>query len=182
MHASQKAHTETYAHPLVPEIWDEESTLLDQISNLILKSYLKSLEHEDDEPDQRPKWAQSIILKFNYLMDNHDDPRRMRSQLDGDPHAPTTIEYVMPMHFYMVMASDPPTYAEDEGNPYWNTSMDEGDLDLLISNKRKWIYVDISLMHLLHHIHTNIYIFKKIFTEHKLPHLWGLLGLKDTFA
>jgi hypothetical protein len=37
-------------------------------------------------------------------------------------------------------------------------------------------------MHLLHHIHTNIYIFKKIFTEHKLPHLWGLLGLKDTFA
>jgi hypothetical protein len=39
------------------------------------------------------------------------------------------------------------------------------DLDLLHCNKRKWICMDISLVHLLHYICTNIYIFQNIFTK-----------------
>jgi hypothetical protein len=66
------------------------------------------------------------------------------------------------------MASDPPSYAEAKGNLYWKTYMNEGDLDLLLSNKRKSIYMDISTVHLLHQICTYIYIFNKIFTKHKL--------------
>jgi hypothetical protein len=68
----------------------------------------------------------------------------------------------------MVLASDPPTYPEDEENPYWKISMNEGDLDLLLSNQRKWIYTYISQDNFLHQIHIDIYIFNIIFTEHKL--------------
>jgi hypothetical protein len=56
------------------------------------------------------------------------------------------------------------------------------DLDLILYNKRKWIYVDISSVHLLPHIYTNIYIFNNTVIEHKLAHLQGLLGVKDTVA
>jgi hypothetical protein len=52
-------------------------------------------------------------------------------------------------------------------------------LDLPLYNKRKWICAGISLVHLLHQICTNIYIFNKIFNELKLAHLQGLLGVKD---
>jgi hypothetical protein len=51
------------------------------------------------------------------------DPKRMRSQFEGDPHALTSIEIVIPMHCYIFLASDPPTYAETEGNLYWKTTM-----------------------------------------------------------
>jgi hypothetical protein len=107
----------------------------------------------------------------HYLTDDHVDHRGTRFQFEGDPHVLTTTEPIMCMHCYIVLAFNPQAYAEDEGNLYWKISMNEGDLDLLLSNKRKWIYVDISLVHLLHHIHTNIYIFNKIFTEHNLAHL-----------
>jgi hypothetical protein len=55
-------------------------------------------------------------------------------------------------------------------------------LDLLHYKKRKWICVDISMVHLLHQIHADIYIFNKIFNEHKLAQLRGLLGVKDKVA
>jgi hypothetical protein len=41
-------------------------------------------------------------------------------------------------------------------------------LDILHYKKRKWICVDISMMHLFHQIRAYIYIFNKIFNEHKL--------------
>jgi hypothetical protein len=38
-------------------------------------------------------------------------------------------------------------------------------LDLIHYKKRKWIFVDISMVHRLHQIFAYIYIFKKIFKE-----------------
>jgi hypothetical protein len=55
-------------------------------------------------------------------------------------------------------------------------------LDILHYKKRKWMCVEISLVHLLHHIHEDIYIFKEIFNEHKLSQLRGLHGVNDTVA
>jgi hypothetical protein len=55
-------------------------------------------------------------------------------------------------------------------------------LDLIHYKKIKWICVEISMIHILHHIRVDIYIFKKIFNEHKLAQLRGLLGVKDTVA
>jgi hypothetical protein len=55
-------------------------------------------------------------------------------------------------------------------------------LDIVHYKKRNWICVDISMMHILHQIHADIYIFNKIFNEHKLAQLRGLLGVKDKVA
>jgi hypothetical protein len=55
-------------------------------------------------------------------------------------------------------------------------------LDIIHYKKRKWICVDISMMHLLHQIHADIYIFNKIFNKQKLAQLRGLLRVKNTIA
>jgi len=41
------------------------------------------------------------------------------------------------MYFYTVSASNPQAYEKAKGNLYWKNSMNEGDLDILPSNKRK---------------------------------------------
>jgi hypothetical protein len=50
-------------------------------------------------------------------------------------------------------------------------------LDIIHYKNIKWICVEISMMHILHQIHADIYIFNKIFKEHKLAQLRGLLGV-----
>jgi hypothetical protein len=55
-------------------------------------------------------------------------------------------------------------------------------LDIIHYKKIKWICVEISMMHILHQIHADIYIFNKIFKEHKLAQLRSLLGVKDMVA
>jgi hypothetical protein len=50
-------------------------------------------------------------------------------------------------------------------------------LDIIHYKKIKWISVEISMIHLLHYIDADIYIFNKIFNEHKLSQLRGLLLL-----
>jgi hypothetical protein len=52
-------------------------------------------------------------------------------------------------------------------------------LDIIHYNKIKWICVEISMMHILHQIRADIYILNKIFKEHKLAQLRGLLGVKN---
>jgi hypothetical protein len=52
----------------------------------------------------------------------------------------------------------------------------------IIHYKIKWICVEISMMNIIHQICADIYIFKKIFKEHKLAQLQGLLGVKDMVA
>ena len=55
-------------------------------------------------------------------------------------------------------------------------------LDIIDYKKIKWRCVEISMMHILHQIRPDIYIFNKIFKEHKLAQLRGLLGVKDMVA
>jgi hypothetical protein len=115
-----------------------------------------------------------------YLLLIHPPPViQQRSQFKGDPHALTTTELVIHMHFYIVLESNPYAYVEDEWNLYWKTTMNERDLDIIPFDRRKWIYMEISLVHLLHHICTYIYIFNKIFIKHKLATLQGLTGVKN---
>jgi hypothetical protein len=44
-------------------------------------------------------------------------------------------------------------------------------LDIIHYKKIKWICLDISMVHIFHQIHADIYIFNKIFKEHKLAQL-----------
>jgi hypothetical protein len=55
-------------------------------------------------------------------------------------------------------------------------------LDIIHYKKIKWICVEISMMHILHQICADIYIINKIFREHKIAQLRGLLGVKDMVA
>jgi hypothetical protein len=55
-------------------------------------------------------------------------------------------------------------------------------LDIIHYKKIKWICLKISMVHILHQIRVDIYIFNKIFNEHKLAQLRGLLGVKDRVA
>jgi hypothetical protein len=55
-------------------------------------------------------------------------------------------------------------------------------LDIIHYKKIKRICVEISMIHILHQICENIYIVNKIFKEHKLTQLRGLLGVKDMVA
>jgi hypothetical protein len=55
-------------------------------------------------------------------------------------------------------------------------------LDIIHYKKIKWICLEISMIHILHQICVDIYIFNKIFNDHKLAQLRGLLGVKDKVA
>jgi hypothetical protein len=101
--------------PLEEDHRDDTSYHSDQISDLISESDSEVHEHACVDPEPRPKWAQSILPTVDDLVDDPVDPRRMRSQFEGDPHALTTTEPIIPMHCYMVLASDPQAYAEVKG-------------------------------------------------------------------
>jgi hypothetical protein len=73
--------------PLEVYLKDVSSCHSNQISDLISESYLEVHEHSCVDPEPRPKWAQSILPTTNYLVGDLTDPRRMRSQFEGDPHA-----------------------------------------------------------------------------------------------
>jgi hypothetical protein len=146
-----------------------------------LKSDLDVHEHVIVDPYLRPWWAQHTLQTVKDLVGDPVDPRRTRSQFEGVLHALTTTKPLLPMHYYMVLASDPQSYAKVVGNHYWEAAMNEEynslienhtwDLVPLPSDQRsgykKWIAKGFSLVHSLHQILTNIYIFIKTFTEHK---------------
>jgi hypothetical protein len=81
-----------------------------------------------------PKWAQTTLQEVGDLVGDPTDQRRMRSQFEDPPHALTTTEPVIPMHFYMVLASYPQTYAEVVGNPFWEATMQE-EYNSLLENQ-----------------------------------------------
>jgi hypothetical protein len=81
------------------DLKDDASCHSYNISDPIFKSYSEDIENLDDDPDQRPKWEQSILSAFDYHMDDPINLRRTRSQFDGDPHMLTTIEPIMHKHF-----------------------------------------------------------------------------------
>jgi hypothetical protein len=55
-------------------------------------------------------------------------------------------------------------------------------LDIIHYKNIKGICLEISMVHILHQIRVYFYFFNKIFNEHKLAQLRGLLGVKDMVA
>jgi hypothetical protein len=115
------------------------STSSDHISDPISRSDSKIHVHACVDLEPRPKWEQSILMTTDNFAGDPVNPRRKKYQSEVGPHALTSIEPVMPMHFYMVLESDPLTYEKDEGNLYWKNSINDRDLDILSSNIRKRI-------------------------------------------
>jgi hypothetical protein len=90
--------------------------------------------HADEEPEKMPKWAQSTLQDAGDLVGDPTDPRRTRSQFEDPPHVLTTTEPMMPLHCYMVQSSDPQTYREAAGNPFWEATMQE-EYNSLLENQ-----------------------------------------------
>jgi hypothetical protein len=138
-----------------------------QISDMIFESYLELYVHARVSPEPKRNGHSQSYRQPGDLANY----RRKISQFEGSPHAHKTTKPIIPINFYIVLASNPQGYAEAKGNLYWKTSMNEGDFDHLPYDWRKWIDTDILLVNLLHHIHIYIYIFNKNFIEQKLAHL-----------
>jgi hypothetical protein len=103
MHASQKQHEQISLHPRVAYHRDDESYHSYQIYDMISKYDLEYQDHGCEYPNPRLTWAQSILHEASDLVGDPADPRR-RSQFVESPHALTSIELVMSIHFYMVIA------------------------------------------------------------------------------
>jgi hypothetical protein len=158
LHAPLEPHAETFVPLPAPDISDDESTHSDHGSDLSSESdseddeqmmSMQMLSHHRCPSGHRPPYRQA-----GDLVGDPTDQRRMRSQFEDPPHALTTTEPVMPMHCYMVLASDLQTYAEAAGNPFWEATMQEEynsllenqtwDLVLLPSDRKlvrcRWVY------------------------------------------
>jgi hypothetical protein len=59
------------------------------------------------------------------LVGDPTDTRRTRSDFKEPPLALTTTEPMPPKHIFLVHSSDPQSYGEVVGNPFWESSMQE---------------------------------------------------------
>ena len=115
LHAPLDSYAQTFVPLPTPHIYDDESTHLDHDSDL---SSEYDGEHEDeyfDPPPFSPKrtrslreiYAQKTKQDAGDLMGDPMDPRRTQPQFEELSHAITTTKVLIPMHYYMVLFSDP---------------------------------------------------------------------------
>jgi hypothetical protein len=88
----------------------------------------------DAEPEQRPKWAKTTLQDAGDLVGDPADTRRTRSDFEEPPLALTTTEPLPPRHIFLVQSSDPQSYGEAAGNPFWESSMQE-EYNSLLENQ-----------------------------------------------
>ena len=132
-HVPLESHAGTFVPLPTPHIHDDESTHSDH------DSYLSSVsdgEHEHEYVDPplfspertrslREIYAQTTPQDAGDLMGDLVD-QRMQPQFEEPSHALIATEPMIPMHYYMVISSDPQAYAEAAGNPLWEAAMQDG--------------------------------------------------------
>jgi hypothetical protein len=93
-------------------------------------------EHPDAvaEPKQRPKWAQTTLQAAGDLVGDPVDTRRTRSDFEEPPIALTATEPFPSIHLFLVQSSDPQSYGEAAGNPFWESAMQE-EYNSLLENQ-----------------------------------------------
>jgi hypothetical protein len=97
----------------------------------------------DAEPEKRPKWAQNILQDAGALVGDPTDTRRNRSDFEKPPLALTATKPFPPRHLFLVQSSDPQSYGEVAGNPFWESAMQEEHNSLL--ENQTWYLVPLPL-------------------------------------
>jgi hypothetical protein len=145
-HAPHEPHAGTF---VLPPVRDDESAHSNSTSDLSSDTESEDSEHADaqsvqadEEPQQRPKWAQTTLQDAGDLVGDPTDLRRTRSQFEEPPRVLTTTEPMFPMHCYVAQSSDPQTYGEAAGNPFWESTMQE-EYNSLLENQT-WDLVSAS--------------------------------------
>jgi hypothetical protein len=164
-HVPQQLHADTF---VLPPVRDDEHAHDDSSSD-------ESFDSEDsDDPDtesvqsnadsvhadaaaeleQRPMWAKTTLQDAGDLVGDPPDTRRTRSNFEEPPLALTATEAMPPRHLFLVQSSDPQSYGEAAGNPFWESAMQKKynsllenqtrDLDRLLSGRKlvrcRWVY------------------------------------------
>jgi hypothetical protein len=75
----------------------------------------------DAEPEMSPKWAKTTLKDAGDLVGDPAHTRRTRSDFEEPPLALTASEPMPPRHIFLVQSSDPQSYGEAAGNPFWET-------------------------------------------------------------
>jgi hypothetical protein len=86
------------------------------------------------EPEQKPKWAQTTLQDAGDLVGDLADTRRTRSDFEKPPVALTATEPLPSKHLFLVQSSDPQSYGEAAGNPFWESAMQE-EYNSLLENQ-----------------------------------------------
>jgi hypothetical protein len=135
-HVPQQPHAVTFT---LPPVRDDEHAHADSSSDEISDSknsddsYLElvqsdsELEHSDAvaEPEQRPKWAQTTLQDAGDLVGDPVDTRRTQFDFEEPLVALTATEPFPSRHIFLVQSSDPQSYGEVAGNPFWESTMQE---------------------------------------------------------
>jgi hypothetical protein len=79
--------------------------------------------YADVEPEPRPKCAQTTLQDIVDLVGDPTDTRRNRYDCE-EPHISiTSTKPLPPRHIFLVQYSDPRSYGEVVGNPFWESTM-----------------------------------------------------------
>jgi hypothetical protein len=90
----------------------------------------------------RPKWAKTTLQDAGDLVGDPADTRRTQSDFEEPPLALTATELMPPRHLFLVQSSDPQSYGEAVGNPFWESAMQE-EYNSLLENQT-WDLVPLS--------------------------------------
>jgi hypothetical protein len=93
------------------------------------------------EPEQRPGWAQTTLQDAGDLVGDLADTRRTKSNFEEPPIALTSTKPFTSSHIFLVQSSDPRYYGEDNGNPFWESTMQK-EYNYLLDN-RTWDLVPL---------------------------------------
>jgi hypothetical protein len=115
----------------------------------------------DVEPESEAQVGQTTLQDVGDLVGDPTDTRRTQSDFEEPPLALTSTEPFPPRHIFLVQSSDPQSYGEATGNPFWESSMQEEynsllenqtwDLVPLPSGRKlvrcRWVYRTKSVAH-----------------------------------
>jgi hypothetical protein len=75
--------------------------------------------------EQRPKWAHTTLQDAGDLVGDPTHTRRTRSDFEEPPIALTATKPFPSRNIFLVHSSDPQSYGEAAGNPFWESAMQE---------------------------------------------------------
>jgi hypothetical protein len=108
LHAPPVQHAYTLVRPSISDIRD------DSIHSYYVHGN-KKVVHPDKKPtlklQQMPKKAQFTLQETCILIENPLDSRRTQSQHEEPSHVVSTLELVIPIHYYMVQSSNSQLYS-----------------------------------------------------------------------
>jgi hypothetical protein len=79
-------------------------------------------------------WALTTLQHAGDLIGDPTDTRRTRSNFEEPPIALTATEPLPSKHLFLVQYSDPQSYGEAAGNPFWKSAMQE-EYNSLLENQ-----------------------------------------------